>query len=127
MKKNLKKSVVVGVCTAAFMSAQVAAFAGSTPQSGQVGDMAMTSSEQEFANKLSGSSKDTFMKMNSDDRAMAMKIANHSCKGQNSCKGQGGCKTDANSCRGKNSCKGKGACKSTADQAVKMAQKRHSM
>ncbi len=127
MKKNLRKSIVVGVCTAAIMSQQVLAFAGTTPSQGQVADTSMTSDEQNFANKLSNGAKDAFMKMNSKDRAMCMQCANHSCKGQNACKGQGGCKSDKNSCKGQNACKGQGSCKMTANDSVMMCKKRSSM
>lgn len=122
MKKNIRKSIVVGVCTAAMLSQQVLAFAGSTPSSSQVATP-MTSSEQAFANKLSGNAKDVFMKMNSKDRAVAMQTE-HSCKAMNTCKGKGGCKTDVNKCKGDNACKQSGACKVTANDAVMMTKKR---
>lgn len=124
MKNNLRKKIVVGVCTAAIMSQQAFVFAGSTPTANQLADMPMSSDEQNFANQLSGSAKDDFMKMSATDRQMAMQMVSHSCKGQNSCKGQGGCKTEQNSCRGQNSCKGQGNCKSTPSQAMKMMAKK---
>jgi hypothetical protein len=111
MKKNLRKKIIVGVCTAAFMSQQAFVFAGTTPQAGQMANAQMTSDEQAFSDKLSGSARDQFMKMSQDDRSMAMKMANHDCKAANSCKGQGGCKTA-------NECKAMGKCKSTPAQAV---------
>ncbi len=127
MKDNLRKKIVMGVCSAAILGQQAVVCADSMqPQSSQ--DQAhMTSDEQSFANKLSGSAKDSFMKMSHSDRSMAMKTASHDCKGQNTCKGQGGCKSDANSCKGQNSCKGKGTCKVSASDAVNMAMKRQNM
>jgi hypothetical protein len=124
MKNNLRKKVLMGICTAAFMSQQVLAYAGSIVQSEQSVQMPMNGKEEGFANKLSSSAKDAFMKMNHEGRSMAMTIANHECKGHNSCKGQGGCKSDANSCKGQNACKGQGTCKVAANDAVNMAQKR---
>lgn len=124
MKDNLKKKIVLGVCTAAFMSQTVLAFAGSTVQSEQPAEMPMTGDEQAFADKLTDGAKMGFMRMNHEHRSMAMTIASHDCKGKNSCKGQGGCKTDKNSCKGQNACKGQGACKVNANDAVHMAKKR---
>lgn len=122
MKKNLSKKIVLGVCSAAFISAQVLAFADSVPPASQTTDMPMTADEQAFVGKLSDSAKDAFKKMNHDQRTAAMKMAAHDCKGKNDCKGKGGCKTEANDCAGKNDCKGKGACKVTADKAVNTCQ-----
>lgn len=124
MKKNLSKKLALGICSAAFMSAQVLAFADSMPSSDQTAQMPMTSHEQAFANKLSDAAKEAFSKMNHDQRAMAMRIAGHDCKGKNSCKGEGKCKSDTNSCEGQNSCKGQGGCKTEPNKAVNMAAKR---
>lgn len=125
MKKNLRKKMILGVASAAFMSAQVLAYADSLPQSEQTATMPMTGDEQAFADKLSSDAKDSFMKMNHEQRGMAMKIANHDCKGKNACKGQGGCKTEQNACKAQNACKGQGACKVSTTDAVKMAGKRN--
>ena len=126
MKQNLKKKIVMGVCSAAFMSQTVLAFAGSAPQARQVMDSApLTAQEQAFARRLSNSAKDVFTKMSESDRQAVMKIVLHACKGQNACKGQGGCKSDANACKGQNSCKGKGQCKVGANDAVMMIEKRN--
>lgn len=126
MKKKLSKKIALGVCSAAFMSAQVLAFADSMPQQGQMSDMPMTSDEQSFYDKLSSSAKDAFKNMDHEMRAKAMKMP-HDCKGKNSCKGQGGSKGETGSCMGQNSCSGKGGCAVTPDKAVQMANKRSSM
>jgi hypothetical protein len=124
MKKNLSKKLALGICSAAFMSAQVLAFADSLPPADQTTQMPLNSDEQAFADKLSDSAKEAFSKMNQDQRAMAMRIAGHDCKGKNSCKGEGKCKSDTNSCEGQNSCKGQGGCKTDPNKAVNMAAKR---
>jgi hypothetical protein len=124
MKKDLKKRLIMGVCSAAFMSAQVLAYADELPKTDQTAALPLTSDEQAFADKLSASAKDAFAKMNHDQRGMAMKIASHDCKGKNSCKGQGRCKSETNSCAGQNSCAGKGGCQTPPEKAVDMASKR---
>lgn len=123
MKKNVRKKIALGVCAAAMMG-QTAAFAGTKAEDVQMQDMKMSREQMDFQGKLSGDAVEDFIKMDNSQRDMAMKIADHSCKGQNACKGQGGCKSDANSCKGKNGCKGQGSCKVSANDAVMMAKKR---
>lgn len=98
-------------------SEQVVASANTAPSSSS-----MTAEQQAFADKLNASAKEKFKALSADGRAMAMKVANSTCKGKNECKGMGGCKTDAHSCAGKNECKGQGNCKvSDANKATDMA------
>ncbi len=82
----------------------------------------MTADQQAFADKLSAAAKEKFKAMSTEERAMAMKVAQSACKGKNECKGLG--------VTGTNACKGQGTCKVTdANKAVdlvsnKMAAKR---
>ncbi len=124
MKKNLRKSIALGICSAAIISQHHAAFAGSTAETIQLKDMQMSEKELAFEHKLTDHAIETFIQMNHEQRSMAMQIANHACSGKNNCKGQGNCKSDKNSCKGQNACKGQGSCKVAAEDAVMMAKKR---
>jgi len=124
MKQNLRKKIVIGICTAAFMSQQVTALAGHRPKNAANDQLPMTTAEQNFAKRLSASAKELFLKMDHDGRQLAIKIASHGCQGRNDCKGEGGCRSDKNSCRGQNECKGQGSCKVPPSDAVSMAAKR---
>lgn len=65
-------------------------------------------SEQELKDKLNSETKSIYDSMTPEGKALALKLANQSCKGQNSCAGLGSCKSDDHSCAGQNSCAGKG-------------------
>jgi hypothetical protein len=57
-----------------------------------------------------------------EGKALALKLANQSCKGKNSCKGLNSCKTEEHSCAGRGSCAGTAAAPfKDKNQAVKIA------
>lgn len=86
--------------------------------------------EDELVSKLNDQGKAMFRSLSPEGKALALKLASQSCKGQNECKGLNSCKTDKNSCAGNGGCAGKSACsfkdKNTAVKvaAKKMAEKR---
>jgi hypothetical protein len=83
--------------------------------------------EESLSSQLNPQTRALFERMSPEGKALALKLANQSCKGQNDCKGLG---TAANNCAGKNGCKGtsdapfkdKNAAVTTAAKA--MAEKR---
>jgi hypothetical protein len=113
-KKHLKKLVLLGVSSAAFMSAQNKALAENAPQqnnmehSSEQEQNSMSVQEMAFASQLNTQAKQMFDAMSEQARQMAMQTASAGCKGKNTCRGLGGCPTEDNSCKGKNACKGKG-------------------
>lgn len=86
--------------------------------------------ETDLVNKLNPQGKATYQSLSPEGKALALKLANQACKGQNSCAGEGACKSTEHACLGKNDCKGKGTCsfkdKNDAVRAasLKMVQKR---
>lgn len=50
-----------------------------------------------------------YMSLSPEGKALALKLANQTCKGKNDCAGLSSCKTSDHSCAGQNSCKGKSA------------------
>jgi hypothetical protein len=86
--------------------------------------------ESELLSQLNEQGKATYQRLDAAGKALALKLANQSCKGQNECKGLNSCKNNEHSCAGKGSCAG------TADAnykdknlavkvaAMKMAEKR---
>lgn len=65
-----------------------------------------TMTEQDLLSQLNAEGKATYQGLDKEGKALALKLANQSCKGQNECKGLNSCKTEDNSCAGKGSCKG---------------------
>lgn len=63
-------------------------------------------SEQELLSKLNPEAKATFQGLDKEGKALVLKLANQSCKGQNECKGLNSCKSSENSCAGQGGCKG---------------------
>ena len=62
--------------------------------------------EEELVLQLNDEGKGIYQNLDSEGKALALKLANQSCKGKNDCKGMNACKTDSNSCAGKGGCKG---------------------
>ena len=87
-------------------------------------------SETDFVGKLNPQAKATYQGLDAEGKALALKLANATCKGLNDCKGLNSCKSDTNACAGQGSCAGKSGCsfKNKNDAvkvaAMKMAQKR---
>lgn len=145
MKKNtnLKKIALMGIVGGALLGQVNAAepqndYRGSQNNTADAMKSTMQNSnkimtEQELLSKLNTEGKATYQNLSKEGRAMALQLANQSCKGQNGCKGMNSCKTKENACAGKGGCKGtsKGAFddKNTAVKvaAEKMAQKRSTM
>ena len=88
--------------------------------------------ESQLQSQLNDQAKSTFQSMDAQGKALALKLANQDCKGQNDCKGLNSCKTEEHSCAGKGSCagtsKGPFQDKNLAVKvaAMKMAEKRSS-
>lgn len=97
---------------------------------GQQGSTKQKMTESELLSQLNEQGKATYQRLDAAGKALALKLANQSCKGQNECKGLNSCKNSEHSCAGKGSCAG------TADAnfkdknlavkvaAMKMAEKR---
>lgn len=62
--------------------------------------------DSELMMQLDAQGKATFQSLTPEGKALALKLANHDCKGKNDCKGLNSCKTADNSCAGKGGCKG---------------------
>lgn len=92
-----------------------------------------TITEEELKRQLNEAGRAMFNSLSPEGKALALKLASQSCKGQNDCKGLASCATSDHSCAGKNSCagttKGPFTDKNTAVKvaAQKMAEKRASM
>jgi hypothetical protein len=63
--------------------------------------------ESQLLSQLNDQARSTYQSLDAQGKALALKLANQTCKGQNDCKGLNSCKTDDNSCAGKGSCAGK--------------------
>lgn len=87
-------------------------------------------SESELMNMLNAQGKATYQSLDPAGKALALKMANQTCKGQNECKGLNSCRTEEHSCAGKGSCAGTASApfkdKNLAVKvaAMKMAEKR---
>lgn len=62
--------------------------------------------ESQLLTKLNAEGKTTYQGLDPAGKAMALKLANQTCKGKNECKGQNSCKTEKNSCAGAGGCAG---------------------
>ena len=86
--------------------------------------------ESDLMSQLNIQGKSSYQALDASGKAMALKMASQSCKGQNECKGMNACKTPTNACAGKGSCantaKGPFTDKNLAVKvaAMKMAEKR---
>lgn len=86
--------------------------------------------ESDLMSQLNAQGKATYQGLDSAGKALALKLANQDCKGQNECKGLNSCKTSDHACAGKGSCAGTATApfkdKNLAVKvaAMKMAEKR---
>lgn len=63
-------------------------------------------SESELKAQLNDQGKSQFNSLDAEGKALALRLANQSCKGENECKGLNSCKGNGHDCAGKGSCKG---------------------
>lgn len=94
------------------------------------GTVERTLSESDLLSQLNEQGKASYQRLDAAGKALALKLANQTCKGLNECKGLNSCKNSEHSCAGK------GACAGTSDSnfkdknlavkvaAMKMAEKR---
>ena len=81
--------------------------------------------ESDLLDQLNDQAKQQYLGMSPEGKALALKLANQNCKGQNDCKGLNSCKSAENSCAGKGACKGKSQCAfKDKNLAVKVAAKK---
>lgn len=103
---------------------------GKTIAEGPTTTTQKTMTESDLLNQLNAQGKATYQSLSPEGKALALKLANQTCKAHNECKGLNSCKTDTNSCAGQGGCKGKSpgpfADKNSAVKvaAQKMAEKR---
>jgi len=73
-------------------------------------DLSDTSSQsitqEQLLNRLNDPAKATYNSLNPEGKALALKLANQSCKGKNDCKGLNSCRSAKNSCAGQGACAG---------------------
>ncbi len=134
---NLKKIAILGMAGGMLMSYQQADAATNGIQGIQFVAMESESSntltEDALVSKLNAEGKQLYQSLSPEGKALAQKLANQSCKGQNDCKGQNSCKSETNTCAGLGGCKGtsKGPFKDKNDAvkaaAANMAKKRADM
>lgn len=139
MKKkiNLKKIAMLGMAGGILMSYQQADAAPHGDSGNRyialAGESSNTSSDQALFSQLNPETQQIYQSLSPEGKALAQKLANQSCKGQNDCKGLNSCKTTTNTCAGLGGCKGtsKGPFtdKNTAVKvaAMNMAKKRSAM
>lgn len=129
MKKiHLKNLALMGISTGALLATNTVGAVqnhGNTEKTFITDAYATKMTEADLTKKLSDEGKKTFNSLDAEGKALALKLANQSCKGQNDCKGLNSCKTE------KNTCAGQGGCKGTSpgpfvdkDTAVKVAAKK---
>lgn len=125
MKKNTNlKKIALFALTGGILMAQTQAnaaqnnqyYRGNQSYTADATDASMNSSmqkssnhmmsEQDLLSQLSPEGKATFQGLSPEGKALALKLANQSCKGQNECKGMNSCKSNENSCAGQGGCKG---------------------
>ncbi|MEI8365724.1 MAG: hypothetical protein WCF65_04815 [Parachlamydiaceae bacterium] len=63
-------------------------------------------SESDLMPQLNAQGKAAYQNLDASGKALALKMANQSCKGQNECKGLNSCKTTDHACAGKGQCAG---------------------
>ncbi|MGA8165489.1 MAG: hypothetical protein WB791_10815 [Waddliaceae bacterium] len=62
--------------------------------------------EQELLSQLNKQGRALYQSLDSRGKALALKLANQGCEGQNSCEGLNSCRTEKNSCSGEGGCQG---------------------
>lgn len=92
---------------------------------GQTYSQTRTMTESDLLNQLNDQGKAIYNGLDTEGKALAIRLANQSCKGQNGCKGLNSCKSDKNSCAGEAECKGHSKCRfADKNLAVKVAAKK---
>jgi hypothetical protein len=75
--------------------------------------------------QLNSQGRALFQSLSPEGKALALRLASQTCKGQNECKGLNSCKGGDNSCAGEGSCAGTSPSAFTdKNQAVKVAAKK---
>lgn len=128
MKHDLKKLALLGLSSGVFLANTIdAAEKQSPPQKNESydpndGNMNYhLMSEEEFLLELNDQGLKMYQSLDSNGKALAIKVASGMCGKTNQCKGLNACKTDKNECAGKGSCKGQGICAvSDKNLAVKL-------
>ncbi len=105
-KRNLKKIALAGLASGICMiNSANAGYIYADMNNNSMNQQAPMTSQQ-LRSQLNPAAQKLYDTMSSEGKALALKLANQSCKGQNSCKGLNSCKTDHNSCAGQGGCKG---------------------
>lgn len=79
-------------------------------------------SEDELLDELNEKGEKLYMKLSSEGKDLARKVASQRCNGTNECKGLNACRAEGHDCAGQGSCKGQGKCGfSDKNLAVKIA------
>ena len=79
-------------------------------------------SEDELLDELNEKGEKLYMKLSSEGKDLARKVASQRCNGTNECKGLNACRSEGHDCAGQGSCKGQGKCGfSDKNLAVKIA------
>ncbi|MDR3624382.1 MAG: hypothetical protein P4L16_04495 [Chlamydiales bacterium] len=128
---HFKKLALMGIAASLVVGAPLSADDSDTNATESSLSSLMTASE--LMSKLNDKEKAEFKSLSPEGQALALKLANQTCKGKNSCKGLNSCKTEKNSCAGLGGCKGqsKGPFKdknvAVEVAAKKMKEKRNEM
>lgn len=130
-KTNLKKITFAGITAGTFFLAQTHAEINKTNDKPTQDHKNLTSrskenqlTEKQLLFQLNSDVRAIYQQLDQEGKALALKLANQTCKGQNDCKGLNSCETLHNACSGQGNCKGTspGPFKDNND-AVKVAAK----
>jgi hypothetical protein len=116
-KTNLKKIALMGMASSVLLaSSQVNAAQQQSNTGNQyyvansMNSVAQNTSKtltaEELLSQLNPEVRATYQALSPEGKALALKLANQSCKGQNECKGLNSCKTKDNVCAGHGGCAG---------------------
>jgi hypothetical protein len=107
MKKcDYKKLAMLGLASGSFLLTAGCQSDAEEQKSGTEMQQQHRLTEADLLNLLDSDTKQIYQGLDAEGKALALKLANQSCKGQNSCKGMNSCKSSTNSCAGLGSCKG---------------------
>lgn len=130
-KRDLKKLALLGFAGGSFLLTGCETKIGDSANSQVVDQQPLT--ENALVDSLDSKTKRIYDSLDPQGKALALQLANQTCKGQNTCKGLNSCKSASNSCAGNGGCKGTSPGpfkdKNTAVQvaAKKMAEQRKAM
>lgn len=106
MKKlNFKKLALLGLASGLVMGA-AGCESNANADTEQTAEQKTPMTEADLMKQLNSEGKKTYQSLDPEGKALALKLANQSCKGQNDCKGLNSCKSKDNSCAGLGGCKG---------------------